>query len=323
MPPISAVYTSGVAVDRILGNLDLNLLVTLDALLRERNLTRAAGEVGVSQPAVSAALARLRRHFGDPLLNRVGNRYELTPLAAQLLSLTGPALVGVRRVFETTPDFDPARMEREFTVVTSDYAAAVLGPIVARRVAQEAPGVRLRLLQTSPGAVDHAAETLRAADGLILPHGFLIDFPYTELYQDRWVCIVSADNPAVGEQLTLAQLGELPWVVLFNLPTAYAPAAQQLRTIGIEPRVEVVVDGFLPMPFLVVGTNRVALIQERLAHQVAESAGVRVLPCPFEVLPIVEAFWWHPMFRNDPAHAWLRRVLNEAGRLLAAEQTPA
>ncbi|MEJ3746518.1 LysR family transcriptional regulator [Actinomycetes bacterium KLBMP 9797] len=307
------------AVDRLMANLDLNLLVTLDALLRERNLTRAAGQIGVSQPAVSAALARLRRHFGDPLLSRVGNRYELTPLAAQLLSLTGPALVGVRRVFETTPDFDPARAEREFTLVTSDYAATVLGPIVARRLAAEAPGVRLRLQQTTPGAVDHAGETLRATDGMILPHGFLIDIPHTDLYQDRWVCIVSADNPAVGEQLTLPQLGELPWVVLYNLPTAYAPAAQQLRTIGVEPRVEVVVDGFLPMPFLVAGTNRVALIQERLARRAAGPAGVRVMPCPFEVLPLVEAFWWHPMFRNDPAHAWLRRVLSEAGRVLAQE----
>ena len=219
-------------------------------------------------------------------------------------------------MFETTPDFDPAHVEREFTVVTSDYAAAVLGPVVANRLAPEAPGVRLRLQHITPHAVDHAAETLRAADGLIFPHGFLMDVPHTELYQDRWVCIVSSDTPAVGDALTLAQLGELPWVVLFNLPTAFAPAIQQLRAIGVEPRVEVVVDGFLPMPFLVAGTNRVALIQERLAHRLAAPAGVRVLPCPFEVVPLVEAFWWHPMFRNDPAHTWLRRVLSEAGRQL-------
>jgi DNA-binding transcriptional LysR family regulator len=317
MPSINAAYAAGVAVDRVLANLDLNLLVTLDALLRERNLTRAAAHLGVTQPAVSAALARLRRHFGDPLLDRVGNRYELTPLATQLTSLTGPALTGVRRVFETTPDFDAARMEREFTLVTSDYAATVLGPLVIRRLAAEAPGVRLRLQQTTPQAVDHAPETLRAADGLILPHGFLIDIPHTELYQDRWVCVVSADNPHVGERLTLDQLGVLPWVVLFHLPTAYAPATQQLRTLGIEPRVEVVVDGFLQMPFLVAGTNRIALLQERLAHRLATVAGVRVLPCPFEAVPVAEAFWWHPMFRNDPAHAWLRQVLSDAGRQLA------
>lgn len=318
MPAIHRVYGDPMAVDRVLVNLDLNLLVTLDVLLRERNVTRAAEHLGSSQPAVSAALGRLRRHFGDDLLHRVGNRYELTPLATQLVSRTAPALAGVRRVFDVSAEFDPSVVEREFTVVTSDYAAAVLGPIVTRLLAERAPGVRLRLQQTSPYAVDHAVDTLRAVDGIVLPHGFLADTPCTDLYEDRWVCIVARDNDTVGAGLTLAQLGELPWVVLYNLPTAFAPAAQQLRMIGVEPRVAVVVDGFLPMPFLVAGTDRVALLQEHLARRMAGLAAVRVLPCPFEVVPLAEAFWWHPMYRADPAHAWLRDVLAEAGRLLAA-----
>jgi DNA-binding transcriptional LysR family regulator len=307
-----------VATDRILANLDLNLLVTLDALLRERNVTRSAESLGVSQPAVSAALARLRRHFGDQLLTRAGNRYELTPLAAQLLVLTGPALAGVRRVFDVTPDFDPTTIEREFTVITSDYGATEVGPLLARRLGAEAPGVRLRLQQTSPYTVDHAAETLRTADGLILPHGFLTDIPFLDLYEDRWVCIVSPDNPAVGDELTLEHLAMLPWVVLYNQRTAFAPATQQLRLLGVEPRVEVVADGFLPMPFLVAGTRRVALLQERLATRLAGPAGVRVLPCPFDVVPLSEAFWWHPIYRNDPAHVWLRGVLESVGRELSA-----
>ncbi|WP_213008059.1 LysR family transcriptional regulator [Paractinoplanes toevensis] len=304
--------------DRVLANLDLNLLVTLDALLRERNVTRSAEALGVSQPAVSAALARLRRHFGDPLLARTGNRYELTPLAAQLLALTGPALAGVRRVFDVTPDFDPTTIEREFTVITSDYAATEVGPLLARRLGELAPGVRLRLQQTTPYTVDHAADTLRTADGLLLPHGFLTDIPYLDLYEDRWVCIVSPDNDAVGDTLTLEHLAMLPWVVLYNLRTAFAPATQQLRLLGIEPRVEVVADGFLPMPFLVTGTRRVALLQERLARRLAGPAGVRIMPCPFDVVPLAEAFWWHPIYRNDPAHAWLRGVLDSVGRELSA-----
>jgi DNA-binding transcriptional LysR family regulator len=319
MLAIHRVYGERVPVDRVLVNLDLNLLVTLDVLLRERNVTRAAEHLGSSQPAVSAGLARLRRHFGDDLLHRIGNRYELTPLATQLASRTAPALAGVRRVFDAHAEFDPSAVEREFTVVTSDYAAAVLGPVVTRLLAERAPGVRLRLQQTSPYAVDHAVDTLRGVDGIVLPHGFLADTPFTDLYEDRWVCIVSADNAAVGAELTLAQLGELPWVVLYNLPTAFAPAARQLRMIGVEPRVEVVVDGFLPMPFLVAGTQRVALLQAHLARRMAGLTAIRSLPCPFEVVPLAEAFWWHPMYRADPAHAWLRGVLTEAGRLLAAD----
>lgn len=322
MTAISCVYAVAVAADRVLANLDLNLLITLDALLRERNVTHTAHALGVSQPAVSAALSRLRRHFGDPLLNRVGNRYELTPLAVQLAALTAPALAGVQRVFDATAEFDPARLERQFTVVTSDYAATVLGPFVARRLAAQAPGVRLHLRQTTPEAVDHAAETLRTADGLLIPHGFVTGLPHRDLYTDRWVCIVSEDNPHVGDALTLRQLGELGWVMLFNGPTAFTPAAQHLRMIGVEPRVEVVVDGFLAMPFLVAGTDRVALLQEHLARRLAAPAGVRVLPCPFEVVPLTEALWWHPMYRTDPAHAWLRGVFVDAGAELDAAAGP-
>jgi DNA-binding transcriptional LysR family regulator len=309
---IGQAYSGGMAVDRVLANLDLNLLVTLDTLLRERNVTRTAERLGVSQPAVSGALGRLRRHFGDPLLVRLGNRYDLTPLATRVAALTGPALAGVRRVFDSTAEFDPSGLDREFTVVSSDYAATILAPLIARRFAAQAPGARLRLQQTTPYAVDHAADTLRSADGLIIPHGFVTGLPYLDLYTDRWVCVVSADHPDVGEALTLDQLADLPWVVVFDRPTAFAPASRQLRMLGIEARVEVVVDGFAQMPFLVAGTRRVALLQERLARLVAPIAGIRLLDCPFDVVPVAEAFWWNPMYRNDPAHMWLRDVLLEA-----------
>jgi DNA-binding transcriptional LysR family regulator len=225
------------AVDRVLANLDLNLLVTLDALLRERNVTRTAERLGVSQPAVSGALGRLRRHFGDQLLVRVGNRYDLTPLAARVAALTGPALAGVRRVFDSTAEFDPSGLDREFTIVSSDYAATILGPLIARRFAAQAPGARLRLQQTTPYAVDHAADTLRSADGLIIPHGFVTGLPYLDLYTDRWVCVVSTDHPDVGDALSLELLAALPWVVIFDRPTAFAPPARQLRMLGIEARV--------------------------------------------------------------------------------------
>src|SRR5829696_6453088 len=110
-----------------LSNLDLNLLVPLDALLRERSVTRAAASLGLSQPSLSSSLARLRRHFQDELLTRVGNSYELTPVAVQLRKRTEAALVGVERAFATEPGFDPATSQREYRIVASDYPMAVLG----------------------------------------------------------------------------------------------------------------------------------------------------------------------------------------------------
>lgn len=302
--------------DRMLINLDLNLLVTLDVLLREQNVTRAAEHLGLSQPAVSAALGRLRRHFGDELLVRRGNRYEATPLALRLAERTPPALASVTKVFDAAPEFDPGSMDREFTLIVSDYAAAVLGPVLVAVVAEQAPGVRIRLQQTTPYAVDHAADSLRTVDGIVLPHGFLRDFPHVDLYEDTWVCLVDAANEQVGAALSHEDLRTLPWVVLFNLPTAFAPAAQQLRVAGIEPIVDVVVDSFLCMPFLVAGSRRLALIQARLADRLGGLLDLRVLASPIEPVPLKEAFWWHPMYRDDPAHLWLRAALADAAERL-------
>lgn len=316
---IDADYGRTVPTDRLLINLDLNLLVTLDVLLRERNVTRAAEELGLSQPAVSAALGRLRRHFGDELLVRRGNRYEATPLALRLAQRTPPALASVSKVFDAAPEFDPSTMEREFTLITSDYAAAVLGPALMEVVDEQAPGVRIRFQQTSPYAVDHAVDTLRTVDGFVLPHGFLRDLPHQDLHRDSWVCLVATDNPEVGEALTMSHLSSLPWVVLYNLPTAFAPSAQQLRLSGIDPKVEVVVDSFLTMPFLVAGSRRIALVQSRLAERLGAFSGVRVMASPLEPMPLKQALWWHPMYRDDPAHLWLRGALQVASDRLDQE----
>lgn len=299
-----------------LRNLDLNLLPTLDALLRERNITRAAEHLGLSQPAVSAALGRLRRHFGDELLHRTGNRYELTPLAQQLRARTDTAIQGVQRVFDASPDFTPATAEREFALMISDYAMTVFGERLVERIAREAPGVRLRMEKTDPHVVEHPLELLRSIDGLVIPHGFLSDIPSTDLYDDTWVCVVSADNPDVGDELSLEQLAAAHWVVMWDLPTAFAPAARQLSMMGVEARVAIAVDSFVAVPFLVAGTDRVAVLQSRLAERLAATAGIRALPCPWEVVPLKEAFWWHPTLRADPAHRWLRTVMREVGATL-------
>lgn len=301
-----------------LANLDLNLLLSLRALLTERNVTRAAAALGLSQPAVSAALARLRRHYGDDLLVRVGNRYELTPLALRLVERTENAVAGIETVFSAAPDFDPASTTREFTLLISDYATTVLGVPLAAALAEHAPRARLCLRPHSPEDVVGAAGRLRAVDGLLVPHGFVDELPYLDLYSDRWVLLASEGNTRVGAAPTLADLAALPWVTIYHRPTAFTPAAQQLRTLGIEPRAQVVVESFLPVPGLVAGTDRVALVQARLAARIGPADGVRVLDPPFDAGPLVEALWWHPMYDPDPAHRWLRALIAEVSRGLPA-----
>jgi DNA-binding transcriptional LysR family regulator len=295
-----------------LASLDLNLLVSLDALLQQRSVTRAAAQMGLSQPALSASLARLRRHFGDELLTRVGNEYRLTPLAAQLKELARLALSGVERVFTAQLGFDPASSTREFSLFMSDYGVAVLGDTIAGLLAEEAPSARLRFSANTPSVVDRADQALLSADLLVLPHGFVGDLPHRDLYRDEWVCIVSSDNAEVGDELTVGHLETLPWVATYHGPTASTPAARQMRMLGIEPHVQVVTESFLTVPALVAGTDRVALLQRRLVDLLPLNTGIRALPPPFEAGPLVEALWWHPVYDDDPEHVWLRELVVRA-----------
>ncbi|MCW4385132.1 LysR family transcriptional regulator [Salinibacterium sp. SYSU T00001] len=303
--------------------LDLNLLVSLDALLSERSVTKAAQRLGLSQPALSASLSRLRIHFGDPLLARRGNTYELTPLAARLAEHVPSALDAVRRVFASEAAFDPSQASREFTVFGSDYAFATIGRIVTQLAAERAPGVRFRFRQHTPTIVDDAVNTLRTADGMLIPHGFLNNFPHADVIDDTWKILVSADNDAVGDELTMQNLRELPWVTTYQSRTAYTPPARQLEMLGVEPHVEAIVEGFLALPFFVMGTRRIALIQSALAPHFPASIGVRFLEPPFDAVRLVGALWWHPMHSRDPAHEWMRDLFAEAGRMLADAPAPA
>src|SRR3954447_20753805 len=297
-----------------LARLDLNMLVALDALLQHRSVTRAAAQLGRSQPALSASLSRLRRHFDDELLTRVGNEYRLTPLAVQLRELVRLALAGVERVFTAQPEFDPSSSTREFSLLVSDYVVILLGDTIAALLAEEAPRTRLRLTPHSPAMVERADQVLLGADLLLLPHGFVADLSHQDLYRDEWVCVVSADNPVADGGLTVAHLETLPWVATYHGQTASTSAARQMRMLGIEPRVQVVNENFLTVPALVAGSDRIALLQRRLVDWLPLDTGIRALPCPFDAGPLIEAMWWHPVYDDDPEHAWLRDLVVRAAR---------
>jgi DNA-binding transcriptional LysR family regulator len=295
-----------------LASLDLNLLVALDALLEQRSVTRAAAQMGLSQPALSASLARLRRQFDDPLLVRVGNDYRLTPLALQLKDRVRVALSSVERVYTAQSEFDPATSRREFVVLASDYWAAVFGGATAGLLAAEAPNVRLRIVLNTPGIVDSAHQWLIGADLMMMPHGFLSGLSHQDLFVDEWVCVVSADNPEVGERLSVEQLQQMPWVVTLHGPTASTPAMRRLRMMGVEPEPQVITETFLTVPALVVGSRRVAVLQRRLWAALPQNMGLRALECPLDLGPLHEAMWWHSIHDDDPEHLYLRDVAARA-----------
>lgn len=292
--------------------LDLNLLVSLDALLTERSVTRAAERLHLSQPALSASLARLRTHFNDPILARTGNSYELTPLASRLSEHTAAALDAARRVFESQAEWDPSLSSREFAIYGSDYSLATTGQRLASLAAERAPGVRFRFMVHNQQIVEDAVIRLRAADGLLMPHGFLTDLPYTDLWTDRWVIIADKDHPSLGDEITLDDIARLPWVFTYQSRSAFTSATRQIQQLGIEPHVEAVVESFLAQPMFVAGTNRLALVHAGLADYARNAGGVRVYEPPFDATPVLNAMWWHPVHRRDPEHEWLRNLAVEA-----------
>jgi len=155
-------------------------------------------------------------------------------------------------------------------------------------------------------------------EGVLMPHGFLSGLSFVDLFDDGWMCLVSTSNERVKDALTMALLAELPWAYTYFGPAAFTPAGRQLQTLGIEPKVEVVVESFLALPFVIANTDRVALVQSRLVPRLTATRDVRALPCPFDALPVVEALWWHPMYDRDPAHQWLRAALVNVGHYLQA-----
>jgi DNA-binding transcriptional LysR family regulator len=298
-------------------SIDLNLLIALGALLEERNLTRAGEKTNMSQPAMSGALARLRRHFDDELLVRDGRQYQLTPLAQRLLPDVRDALRQVERTLEARPEFDPATSTRTFSLVMSDYAVTVLVDPLLRRVHEEAPQVGLTVHPLPPDLAESDRGMLQH-DLVIGPLGFSFPGESEEIFRDRFVCIVDPGNSRLaGGALSLAGFGELPHAVAtFGQREILNQAESALEALGVPRNIQVTTEGWLPLPFVVAGTELVAVVPERLARRVASTAGVAVCEPPFGTIELLEAVWWHPTRSGDQAVRWIRAITAEVAAAL-------
>ena len=307
-----------------LANLDLNLLVALRELVRERSVTRAAQRLGVTQPAASASLSRLRRHFGDELLIREHGEYVLTPLGEQLAQQVEAVCAAAERLFAASSEFDQKSSDREFTLVMADYTIMVMGEALSQAVQRAAPRARLHIRLVRESLATEYSVGIRFVDGMVAPPSNGFALPGTrsaELFRDRWVCVLDGDNPVLdgGSALRVRDLAALPWVAPYyraERGVASVPVMRQLSLLDLQPRIAVRVESYLAVPYFVTGTDRVALMQERLATRLAAAANLRVLECPGEAEPIVEALWWHRQYDDDPAHAWLRKLIMETARRL-------
>ncbi len=305
-----------------LQSIDLNLLVVLEALVEECNVTRAAKRVGLSQPAMSNALARLRRTFDDPLLVRTAEGMVPTPAAHALIIPVRQALAQLREALEEKSVFDPTATERTFHLLTTDYAEITLVAPLLQMLRANAGSIKLRTQR--PRSVFEPPSTSSLADSFDFAVGFYPDALVLDtrlhsalLWEERNVCIVSAKHPTINGRLSLKQFAEAEHVALFYKPQGPGVVDTLLAQKGYTRKMAVQSPHFASLPFIVAGTNLIATMPERMAHQFARQLKLQVLPVPLDLPAFRLTLLWHQRHHSDPAHRWLRSAMIEIATKLA------
>jgi LysR family nod box-dependent transcriptional activator len=299
-----------------LNRLDLNLTVCLDALLAERNVSHAASRLFVSQPAMSIALRRLRKHFEDDLLVQVGRKYQLTAFAQTLKNPVRDAVLQMQAISGLRAKFDPASSNRSITIGASDYVMTVYVARALERVHAQAPG-----LQVSLRTMDvNYLENLNSGDVdlLIVPETLASKtHPSHPLFTDTFSCMVWKGNKQVKRALNREQYLRLGHVAIEWDGGRLASLDEiELHRLGLKRKREVVISNFAMAAQMVVRTSRIATVQTQLANVMAARWPIRVLRCPIALPPLVEMIQWHTYQERDPAILWFIELLKTvAGEL--------
>jgi DNA-binding transcriptional LysR family regulator len=304
--------------DRALASLDLNLLVVLDALLAERHVTRAAARLGLTQPACSHALARLRRALGDPLLVR-GPRNVMVPTARAEALAPGlrASLAGLATALRGEAPFDPAAAERSFHVACGDYAELVLLAPLLGRLARKAPGVDVWMTPLALGRDDMVRQLATGAADLAVgpPRRDWPEGLYTRvLFEERFRCVMRRGHPAAKGALTLARYCALSHLLVTPRGTPGSLVDDALAALGHTRRVAAAVPHFAVAPYVVAGSDLVATLGEHVVEAGAAPLGLVVKPLPFAVPPFAITMTWHERVHRDPAQRWLREQIARAAR---------
>ena len=311
-----------------LNSVDLNLLVAFDALMTERSVSRAAGKLGVTQPAVSHALKRLRYLFKDEILLRGPHGMQPTGRALSLLPGIQSVLADIRSMVSTGNVFDPATTSRTFRLSMSDAMSVEALPLIVRRVRCEAPNVDFVIGTSGP------QESCRriADDDIDLAIGVFPHVPKEllsrELYRDALICVADKRNKRLKNgRMELEAYLDSPHVTVARNRDTGIQVDEILDSMGIPRRIVVAVPHYLSVPSLIRGTDLVAHTRQRLLSVFKMSSGLTVFPVPMNVPELEFIQIWHKRYEGDPGHRWLRDLVLDAVRKnppdnLAVKQRP-
>lgn len=293
-----------------LGTFDLNLVKVFLAIWETRSISTAGERLGLTQPAVSHALKRLRERFSDPLFLRVGHRMEPTPAARRLHEPFGQALAIVGQTLLAHGDFRPETSDRTFTVAMSDVSEFFCLPRILAAFARLAPGLRVRSVQLDAETVAASLRSGRVDVALgHLPDLAAAEFEQTFLLRDRFVCLVAADHERAGRPLDPESFSRLDFVEVAVHATGYKTIDARLREIGATRNTVVALEHFTIVPEIVRRSRLAAIFPHSASQKVNERGDFALLELPFDLPTIDVNLHVHVNFREDPGLAWLRTVL--------------
>ncbi|WLB59114.1 LysR family transcriptional regulator [Bradyrhizobium japonicum] len=299
-----------------LSHLDLNLLVHLDALLRERSVTRAAGRVGIGQSAMSHNLARLRDLFGDELLTRGPDGLRLTPRAVMLVEPVRTTLSQIQTIVSRDDAFDPATAERTFRFGLPDSMEILVLPALLARLREVAPGVHLRLYNIDSSRLldDLDADELDLAIGYDVFLQGQIHHKRRLLFNESYLCMFNAEITGITDaRISLEDYVRLPHVLTSLRPgrTVRGVVDDALEKLGLRRTVVLTTPRFLTVPALVARAPVVVTMHARLARLFATELELSLSQPPVDLQDVAVSLLWHASYDHDPSHAWLRQILVE------------
>ena len=302
-----------------INSFDLNLLVAFDALMQERNVTRAGACVGLSRPSMSNALSRMRKLCGDPLFVRTSKGMEPTSLAQLLGPPVREGLAMLRTGLNQPFDFDPARSDRNFQLIMSDIGELIYLPTLIRCIVEEAPQVSIRALQLPRVQYRNSLES----GEVDLAIGFLpalgSGFHEQVLFSDSYVCLAREDHPRIGQTLSLRQFKAESHVVIEPADSENEAAAAPLSSAalleriiarkGISRRTALRVPHFTVVPAIIQNTDLLVTVPSSVIAAMPGLRRVKSLRLPFKTPPLEVKQFWHQRYHHDPASRWLRGVI--------------
>ncbi len=294
-----------------LNAIDANLLVVFNAMAKERNVTLSAQRLGISQPAMSNALARLRRLFDDPLFVRTPKGMQPTPFAERLVEPVAHACMLLETALQTDSGFDPASAApRSFTLYLSDIGEMVFLPKVLHEIRRLAPrmGVAVRRVPESGMVEAMAAGEADLAVGIFPVMG--AGMYQQALYEDGFVCIARRDHPQIKSRLSTSLYLSVPHAVVAASGTTHESVVEKaLGGQRLKRQVAVSVPHFLPLPSIVAQTDAIATIPARMVSALPIGPQLKVLKLPFKTPKIEIRQYWHERYHHDAANRWLRELV--------------